>query len=324
MKIGNYITHNTTPFSYEEECSILYKYFNITEIPCVISSPLRVDKSPSLSFYISNNHINVKDFSTGESWSLTYFMSEYLNLSLKDTIIKLKELNNDYEYFYTKAAGKIPKIVSKKDKSDIKIKTREWNNKDIEYWDSFGISVSLLRMANVTPISHIFFIKDNNSSYMVADSLAYAFIHYGEEKPLFKIYQPYNKKYKWFSNYNSSIISLNHLLPKTSDNLFICSSLKDALCLKSQLGYNSIAPQGEGYRFSEEYIDNLKSRFKNIYILFDNDEAGIVNTNRLAKETGFIPLYLPNINNTKDISDLYKSLNNKSEFKNIINNLINK
>ena len=36
------------------EADILFHYFNITEIPCVINSPLREDKTPSFGFYTSN------------------------------------------------------------------------------------------------------------------------------------------------------------------------------------------------------------------------------------------------------------------------------
>jgi hypothetical protein len=39
---------------------------------------------------------------------------------------------------------------------------------------------------------------------------------------------------------------------------------------------------------------------------------------KLSEETGFNNLVLPKINEAKDVSDLYKSLNNKEEFIKII------
>jgi DNA primase len=107
-------------------------------------------------------------------------------------------------------------------------------------------------------------------------------------------------------------------VPEYGDKICICASLKDALCLWSNTGIPCIATQGEGYRISETAVKELKRRYKNIYILFDNDEAGLIDGKKLAEETGFINLVLPKINEAKDVSDLYKSLNNKKDFIDII------
>jgi DNA primase len=101
----------------------------------------------------------------------------------------------------------------------------------------------------------------------------------------------------------------------------ICASLKDALCLWANTGIPSIAVQGEGYSMSDTAIEELKRRFKHIYILFDNDEAGLVDGVKLAEQTGFTNIVLPRINEAKDISDLYKSLENKEQFKELMINL---
>lgn len=86
----------------------------------------------------------------------------------------------------------------------------------------------------------------------------------------------------------------------------MCSSVKDALCLTCNTGIPAIALQGEGYVMSTTAQKNLKSRFKNIYILYDNDKAGLAYAQKTSEETGFKNIILPQFEGGKDISDFYK------------------
>ena len=81
--------------------------------------------------------------------------------------------------------------------------------------------------------------------------------------------------------------------------------MKDALCLWANTNIPCIAPQGEGYSLSKTAITELKKRYKHIYILFDSDNAGINDSQKLASETGFKQLILPKTEKGKDISDIY-------------------
>ena len=157
-----------------------------------------------------------------------------------------------------------------------------------------------------------------------ADKYAYSYVERKEGKITLKIYQPFNKKgFKWTNKHDSSVISLWTKVPEKGDKICICSSVKDALCLSANTNIPAIAIQGEGYSISKTAINNLKERYKNIYILLDNDAPGIKDAEKLAKETGFINLVLPIFEGGKDISDLYKILNNKQKFKQILLNLFN-
>ena len=115
----------------------------------------------------------------------------------------------------------------------------------------------------------------------------------------YKIYQPKSNKRKFFK-----IISHIQGLDQLKYNqpyLVICSSLKDAMCLKS-FGYNIevIAPDSENTVIKPYIIENLKNKYKKCITLFDNDDAGYKAVNRYKK--------LYKINGTslqlsKDISD---------------------
>lgn len=53
--------------SYVRSEDIAAFYFGITEIPCLINSPLRKDNNPSFAFFTYNDNIIYKDFATGDS-----------------------------------------------------------------------------------------------------------------------------------------------------------------------------------------------------------------------------------------------------------------
>ena len=65
--------------------------------------------------------------------------------------------------------------------------------------------------------------------------------------------------------------------------------------------------QGEGYGISDTAIKELRRRYTNVYILFDNDAAGLADGCKLSSQTGFINVVLPTFKGGKDISDFYKS-----------------
>ena len=196
---------------------------------------------------------------------------------------------------------------------DLQCKTRDWKAHDIEYWKSYGITLPWLKWAEVYPISHKIVIKNGVRHLFGAAKYAYAFVEHKENNTTIKIYQPLMKKYKWANGHNGSVISLWSKIPKTGDRVIICSSLKDALCISCQLHIPTISVQGEGYDMSLSAIENLKSRYKRIYVSFDTDTPGILNTKRLAERTGFIPI-IPDLGDSKDFSDYYKALQDKQEF----------
>ena len=307
------------------EVDLLRHYFSISELPCLIHSPLRKDKNPSFSMFTYDNiRVGWKDFATKERGTLMTLLCRYWGLSLTDVILKVyHDLPN---ISLTSASLSLrtnnhPKKHKHKKIGNITLacKVREWRDYDLEYWESYGVTLKWLKWAEVYPISHKIIYKEDKRYVFGADKYAYAYIEHKEGKTSIKIYQPFNKLgFKWSNNHDGSVISLWTKIPKTGDKLCICSSLKDSLCLSNNLGIPAICPQGEGYSLSQTAVNVLKSRFKNIYILLDNDEAGMVDGEKLALQTGFKNIILPKINECKDISDLYKSLNNKNQFINIL------
>ena len=309
------------------EAQIVSYYLGILKVPCIINSPLRQDRHPSFGLYSPNGtEINYIDFSTRDSGTIFTLLKNMWNLDYPEVF---KRICQDFSRFNSKATViKSSKcdVTSQGSSSniDMKCKVREWKDYDLEYWASYGITLPWLKYANVYPISHKIIVKDGKEFVFGADKYAYAYVEFKEGKTTLKIYQPFNKRgFKWANKHDRSVISLWTKVPKTGDKIVVCSSLKDALCLWANTSIPAIAIQGEGYGISGTAINELKRRYKEVYILLDNDEAGLRDGEKLSASTGFINLVLPNINGAKDVSDLYKSLENKKRFKDIILNLFN-
>lgn len=301
------------------ETDIAAYYLGVTSIPCLIHSPLRNDNKPSFSLY-SNDGMTVGyiDFSTREYGSIIDLLSKMWSCSYIDAIKRVKnDMGNNVSLgasIRERCYKRIP--VRTSSGTDLKCKVREWRQHDIDYWSSYGISIEWLKYANVYPISHKIVVKDDINFAFGADKYAYAYVEFKEGRTTLKIYQPFNTRgFKWANKHDRSVISLWTKVPLTGDRICICSSLKDALCLWANTGIPALAIQGEGYNMSDTAINELKRRFKKVYICLDNDKAGLEDAKHLASKTGFINVVLPQFEGGKDISDMYKSLNNKETFR---------
>ena len=302
----------------------------ITSIPCKISSPFRVDNNPSFSIYLDNGgHIKFKDF--GDSTchgGLLDLLCKKWNCSFRQVFDKILQLmahsEVSAEEFGSSVKSKQIKILTRKEASEstkIQVAVRPWQKYDYDYWASYGIEKQWLKYAEIYPISHKIVTKRDsktgklNKYIFPADQYAYVYVERKEGKLQLKVYQPYNTKgFKWCSCMDSSVISLWTKVPERGDRIIICSSVKDALCLSCNLYIPAIAPQGEGYSLSDTAVSELKRRFDKVFICFDVDNAGKTDAEKLAKKTGFINI-VPDLGKTKDLSDYWKSLENKENFK---------
>lgn len=300
-------------------------YLGITKIPIKICSPLRQDKKPSFSLYSRDGkHIYYTDFGTGDKGSIIDLLGHLWGTGYNATWERVvKELSPSSSVTINKTVNKPHIEIISKDRTTIQVKVREWKQYDYDYWSSYGINEKWLKFANVYPISHIIFTKDDSTTNVFpADKLAYVYVEFKEGNVTYKVYQPLNKDgFKWFSSHDKSVISLWAKVPEYGDRLIICSSLKDALCLWSNTGIPAIAPQGEGYTMSETAVNELKRRYKEIYILYDNDGPGRIDSEKLAEQTGFKNITLPEFEGGKDVSDLYKVMG-KNQFLKIISSII--
>ena len=309
------------------DADLVFHYLGITKIPCFIHSPLRKDNRPSFGFYSRDGEkIHWIDLATREGGGMYDLLSLMWHCDYKEVLARIQRdiTSSSHGVTITSTPYDVKNMQSYQNSNDLKCRIRKWRQYDIDYWASYGVPLEWLEYAEVYPISHKIVISNGKKYVFNADKLAYAFVEHKEGKVTLKIYQPHseNPQYKWSNKHDRSVISLWTKVPEKGEKLVICSSLKDALCLWANTGIPALALQGEGYGMSDTAISELKRRYSQVYILFDNDKAGLVDGEKLAKQTGFTNLVLPPFTGGKDVSDLFKSVG-KNEFIKTINCLLN-
>lgn len=305
------------------DIDILNYYFGIIDIPCVVKSPLRQDNKPSFGFYsLDGTKIYWVDYATKDKGGVFDLLEKYWGVSYKDVLNKLWEDLPNFTNINScnKLSQKVTSSKRYNEETDLQCKVREWKDYDIKYWESYGITLEWLKYADIYPVSHKIIIKDGHRYVFGVDKYAYAYVERKEGNITLKIYQPLvkDKIRKWCNKHDRSVISLWTKVPEYGDKICVCSSMKDALCLWANTGIPSIAIQGEGYGISDTAISELKRRYKEIYILLDNDEVGLKDGEKLSASTGFTNIILPKFEGGKDVSDYYKSLQDPKKFKETI------
>lgn len=300
------------------EANILSFYLGITEIPCIIHSPLRKDNKPSFGLYSPNGkRIYFVDFATKDRGGIFDLLCQMWGCSYKEVLIRI---NKDIPKLCSIGTPNVHKhipctvrsTIECKKSTDLQCKVRDWASYDVEYWESYGISLDWLKYAEVYPISHKIIIKNGNKYVFKADKYAYAYVEHKEGKVTLKVYQPFNKDgYKWSSNIDRSVWSLWTKIPKFGNNLIISSSVKDCLNIMCNLGIPAICMQGEGYKPKPQIIEELKSRYKNIILFYDNDynnpdNPGKKDSMELSLEYNLKRVEIPVKYESKDPSDLFK------------------
>jgi DNA primase len=281
----------------------IYRYYigQSFKLGRIMKSPFRQDKHPSFGIFKSTKYgtLLFKDLATGKSGNCVQFVQELFNISYRESLVKiLNDLSNNN--LISSIEGISVKEEYQSTSVVISVSRKKFCKTDDTYWNQYFLERSDLRHFNVSPIE-TYWINEivQPWTYNVANP-GYSYQIYNK----YKIYKPLaNKKEKWISNCNSYDIQGFEQLEYQGDLLIITKSLKDVMVLY-KMGYNAIAPHGENHLVPKYIIDNIKKRFNNIFIFYDNDEAGIKGSKNLSTKTNFKTIYVPKQENTcKDISD---------------------
>ena len=298
------------------DVDLLVRFFpQVTEVPMVISSPLRKVVHPSFRIYSPDgSKIRWYDYVTGESGGMIDLLQRALNKTFEEILVMIKEdIIASPGFAARKSERKKIRITDTNSECQIRSQMRKWEEYDFRYWESYGAPRRWLLHADIYPISHIFIISGNGYIRTIkADKYAYTFIERKDGLVSEKVYQPYNKEgMKWRSGHDSSVWDLWTKLPPRGERCIITSSRKDALCIWANGHIPAVSLQGEGYGVKPQVMEELKGRFKKVYVLYDNDlhkeeNYGRIDGKKLADEFGITQIEIPDMYMCKDISDLYK------------------
>lgn len=302
----------------------IFKYYcsPFVDLKKRFCSELRSDTSNDSVIIAFKGRLLYKDFGNpSHSFTcFTYVMHKYnstfqevlqiidrdfgLNLGPKGSLIGFNVSKTKPKLYHKKIEDKKLTIIKKK--------RREWNMDDSDFWMPFNISKKILELFSVEPISHFWI----NAARFTCTTPTYAY-KIGQK---YKIYAPYEREKKWFSNTCSTQIQGEHMLNESEETLIITSSLKDIMCLYS-FNIPAIAFQSELTMPDENIMEKLKNCYKDVIIFYDNDftkegNPGQTMAKKICDKYKLNNIYIPMQYSSKDISDFIK---NSYKIKHIIN-----
>jgi len=286
------------------EYDIFAKYIGEFRLGNIYNSPLREDKVPSFGIFVSHKtgSLLYKDLANGDCGNVFKFVKQLKNMSTyKET---LESIANDLNISGLEIAMDSSSTKKMTQKETLIAVTRKpLNIKDIEYWNSFGISKETLKTFQVAPISRYFLNGTVKWNYR-DESPMYCYKIFNK----FKIYRPLEKGLnKWRGNLGPLDIQGFEQLPESGDLLIITKSLKDVMTLY-EMGYNAVSPSSESASIPEIVMRNLARRFKKIIVFYDRDKAGVQFARKLVKEYSLSFMFINKKHKTKDVSDLVRNL----------------
>jgi hypothetical protein len=266
------------------------------------TSPFRNDKTPGCWFqYYTNGVLYFIDFAS------TSFRRHSDCFNIVQDFFQLGNFYMTLEFIYMKLIdGKdirskiiMKNTIQKIERESVKllVEPRQFNNKDVHFWNPFGITIPQLIEDKYFAISsfHALNTKKGNISSRCYD-LAYVDTNFSEGRK--KIYFPHRQdKSRFLTTCKREDIGGISSLAPFGRQLIITKSYKDYRVLKNQ-GKNVIYLQNEGMFPLKRLLIIVKS-WKEVIILFDNDRQGmhsamelaaLINAEYLGKAK---PLWLP-------------------------------
>lgn len=256
-------------------------------------SIFRVDKTPGCYFKWYNGILYFVDnagYNNKLYFDIFDIVSFIYNISLEEASRKIVKENNN----------NIIKIESsidnyKKPKLQINFKKGVWEKNNY-----FMIDPDILEKENVYKVETYWINKGDgfktNLIFNPKQTLTIAY--YFPQTDSVKLYFPYEKEFKFFTNCSPENVYSNVKLDYEK-TCFITKSNKDRLVLKYLLDYEAISPQSENQLIPEHYINEVL-KCKHQFILFDNDKTGVENSSILSKKTGIKNIFFIDVKDTFD------------------------
>lgn len=275
-------------------------------------SPLRNDKKPTASFYRNkNNELIFHDFGTGFQGNFIAVVMRLYNCSYYSA---LRLIAKDFGLIETSTPHPRKKIIiteekfSEKLETIIQIERQDFTENELSWWKSYGISLATLNHYKVFSCKSVFL---NGYYFTSSNRHNPIFGYYGGKSnniEYWRIYFPRKRNYRFISNWKATQLQGAKQLKNTS-YVVITKSLKDVMTLYEN-EINSCAPTCEQILIKPSQFNRLSNKYNDIFVLFDNDLAGVQGANKYRKQFGCKCIFIKR-KYAKDISDLFK---NKSLF----------
>lgn len=300
---------------HNSEETYMEHYLGIPVKKGLFKSPLRKDNTPTCSFYRDKaGRLIFKDFRGDFYGNFVEVVKFKYNVSYHKALAIIANdfgilLNPELEKHKSCIKEYTNNVLKPSEESIIKVKVKDFTKEELDWWGSFGIGLTTLKKFFVFSCE-IVFLNDQIYSYSTPTSFNFGYFYPSRDskKQFWRIYYPQNKKYRFISNWNKTMIQGFHMMPKSGEFLVITKSMKDVM-LCYELGIPAIAPNSENLFITEAQWDNIVIKFRKIFLLYDTDLAGVSNSKRIKKKFPKIQvLLIPRKYKAKDLTDLYKKL----------------
>lgn len=286
--------------------SDIYKFYLPDFIPGQTEnykSPFaKKDEHASLSFYEKDGQMMFKSHNTGHQGDVFQFVADLKKLDCK---VNFKEVIEEI----SKDIGlNVAENINYS--QNIRISYKREPQEMIDYFSKLGVSLETLTYFNVNQIKfHEFTTRKGKHCKFDYIKLKQLAICYSIEDRI-KVYLPkidgVQEKYFGFKDqHTNDIFGLEQVLKldQTIDRLFICAGEKDTLVLHSHR-FPSISFQSENTHPTKDQIKHISSLAKEIFIVYDPDDAGRKAASSLVSVTGWTIIQLPN--EGEDITDFFQ------------------
>ena len=308
------------------EEQLMEYYLHLPVKKGLFRSPLRRDKQPTCSFCRNKSGTLIfKGFATGQHLNVFDVVQSIFKCNYFES---LRIIANDFgivrDSALRKNPGKInlnPIKIKDKEISKIQIEVQEFTDSELKWWGKYGISKDILKRFDVYSCKHVFL---NDQLFAESQQHCPIFGYYGKKYQgleLWRCYFPKRTSFRFITNWPSKKIQGYDQLPKKGKLLVITKSMKDSMCLYS-CGITACAPNSENLFIPDKVLEDLKNRFENIVVLYDNDRPGLYNMAKIRKEHPELTyVFIPKKYGSKDISDFYKD-HGRKETLNLIKTFI--
>lgn len=289
-----------------------------------ISNPFldQKQKTPSFNIFcaLPQHDWRYKDFATGDEGSCFDLVMKLFNLSFSEALHRINQdfcLNlDDVSNLVQTKHGHFPEQTNQK----FSVKKRPFNATELAFWYRYQITAEILQRYKVVALEEFNNINKEGKNYTVRCSPD-KFIFAYDNVSWLKLYKPLDEKqykFQYLGTKEKGYIFGWSQLPDKSEKLFITGGEKDVMSLAA-MGFDAISLNSETASLDKSIADELKHRFKNIIVLYDNDATGMKQSEILSLSNGLYKITLPTIpNNGKDISDYFASGGSLNDFEQLI------
>jgi len=275
----------------------------------LVTSCLRSDTHVTCGYYKSKSGVlYMHDFATGEHLDCWNLVMKMFNVNYYQA---LEIIAKDFclvESNIVKTKPVIVPEIKETESAIIQVQIKSFTQKELDWWQQFGINKKILKKYHIYSLQYVFL--NGELRFTSSEKCPIYGYYFGKDKnskELWKIYFPFNKEkgIRFINNLPKKVLQGYHQLPKTGDLLVITKSMKDLASMYS-FGITAVSTPSESTFISDKQLEEFKSRFKHIVVLYDSDRPGKHNLWLIRKKYPELNYFvLPN-NLEKDFTDTLK------------------